>query len=547
MASVLETFYLLFSSNSDEMKKGADDAKKSSDDLEDSLKKTDQQSQQTGQGFLQLARVAVGAIASIAAVGKVATSTLEAARYAEDLRLASDAIGENIEDVDAWGRAIYRFGGTSQGMQATLASLNASIRETAFTGEGSLTPVLNRLGLSLRDLEGNIKGPLQLLPEIADAFEGLSRAESNYLGGQLGLDQATIVMLQQGRTEVERLIGAQRELGVVTAEDAEAARLFRIQVAETSDVFLTLRQRLATAVLPSMTAVIGLVGTLGTLIQENQPLVEGLFIGVAGIVSAIYLPAMLKAAAATLAATWPILAIIGIVAALAAAFALVYDEIVNFAKGNDSLLGEAVKRWPLLGYAIMGAAGTLRQLLSIARTVFGFFADLIRDPVAALDNLYSAIDRGLSGLLRMVPIVGTALAQLYDYFVENFGGIGAVIDAVVQALSFIEDKLSPTKALGRLADLVNAPVSDEAGGNEDLLRKAQASLNLAASAPISAQTSTSIFNSTNRVSRPLSLSIDQLTIATQATDADGIGAAISASLTEQLQQAIYNFDDGVDA
>lgn len=544
--SVLETFYLLFSSNSDEMKKGADDAKKSSDNLEESLSNTDAQSRQTGQGFLQLARRAAGALVSIAAVSKLATSTLDAARYAEDLRLASDAIGENIEDLDAWGRAVGRFGGTAQGMQATLTGLNNAIRETAFTGEGALTPVLNRLGLNLRDLEGEIKGPLQLLPEIAEAFESLDRAESNYLGAQLGLDRATISMLQQGRGEVERLIGAQRELGVITAEDAEAARLFRLQVAQTSDVFLSLRQRMATALLPSITAAVAGIGSIGAAVEQNQPLIEGLLIGVAGIVTAIYLPAMVKAAAATLAATWPILAIIGIVAALAAAFALVYDEVVNFARGNDSLIGEAVKRWPLLGYAIIGVANTLRQLLAIGRTVFTFLAELIRNPEAALDGLFESVDRGLVALLRMVPIIGGALSQLYAYFVENFGGIGAFIDRIAEAISFLEEKISPTKTLGKLADLVNSPLND-GGDNQDILRKARESLNLAATSPISAQTSTSIFNSSVRTSRPLSLNIDQLTISTRATDANGIGAAISASLTEQLQQAIYNFDDGVDA
>ena len=54
---------------------------------------------------------------------------------------------------------------------------------------------------------------------------------------------------------------------------------------------------------------------------------------------------MLAAAAATLAATWPIWPLLRS-SLLAAAFALVYDDIMNFIDGNDSMIGRILDKYP---------------------------------------------------------------------------------------------------------------------------------------------------------------------------------------------------------
>jgi len=366
MSSVLETFYLIFSSNADEVDEGSKQAKKSADELEDSLKDTDLQTKSVGKSFLSLATAAAAALASLGAGAAVVTAALDAAAFAEDLRLSSMAIDENIEDIQAWGEATRQFGGDVTSLQNTLTGLNNNIRETAFTGEGSLSPVLRRLGVNIRDLSGNIKTPLELLPDLADAFARLSSAEALHLGTQLGLDQPTILLLQKGHGEVERLVNSERAFGIVTKENAEASRKFTEQMRDTADIFTHIKQRLAFDTLPAMTWFYEKLELVGEFINENGTLVQGFFIAVAGAVTAFYLPAMLRAAAATLAATWPILAIIAIVAALAAEFALLYDEVVNFINGQDSLIGEAIKKWPMLGNAI-------KFVIELAAKFFSFF------------------------------------------------------------------------------------------------------------------------------------------------------------------------------
>ena len=47
---------------------------------------------------------------------------------------------------------------------------------------------------------------LKTLPQLADAFKRLGNFRSQYYGKLFGLDEATILLLQQGRREVEAII-----------------------------------------------------------------------------------------------------------------------------------------------------------------------------------------------------------------------------------------------------------------------------------------------------------------------------------------------------
>lgn len=542
--SVLETFFIMFASNADEVDEANDKARKSTDDLEESLDDSKKASDNAGKSFLRMSKSAVGALSSILALAGVAFSVTSGSKYAEDLRLSSLAIGENIGEIEAWGKATREFGGDSASFQSVLKGLNNSIRETAFTGEGTLSPVLRRLGLNLRDLEGNIKTPLQLLPEIAKAFEGMDPAESLHLGGMLGLDDATIMLLQKGRSEVDLLIRKQKEFGVLNERDAEIAKQFNYRLNEFSNIIVSIRQRITTAVLPAMTSFLDRFKQIGSFIENNGPLVEGFFLAVAGVVGAIYIPMMIKAAAATLAATWPILLIIGIIAALAAAFALAYDEVVNFANGGNSLIGEAVKRWPLLGVSIDIITGSIRTLLGVFSGLSSFISSAMDDPIGASKKFFEGWADGVRQIIESVPLIGGSLLKIFDFFMNIFSSIAEVIGFVIGMISDATQKASSLFPSFNLFDAVNSPFKDSSGGI-GILDKARSMIGMASSTPLASQTSNSVVNSFDRRATSNVVLDGDIVIQTQATDAEGISSAIGSSLTEQLRQAMYNFDDGV--
>lgn len=520
--SLLEEFFILFTSNADEVKDGAEEAESVTEGLKEKLEETSDQSKKTGQDFTGLVKEAKKAFSSILALGGAATVLFFGARYSEELRMSSLAIGENVGEIEAWGRATQAFGGNAGTMQATLKSLSNSIRETAFTGEGSLSPTLRRLGLNLRDLEGNIKTPLQLLPEIADAFQGLDSAESMHLGEKLGLDQSTILLLQQGRREVELMLDKQRKLGVLTAKDTEVSKKFTAQLADSGTAIIALRQKLVTAALPALTWLFEKLQDLTEFMIKNKDMVTGFFVGASIAITAYYLPAMIRAAAATFAATWPILLLAGLVVGLIATFALLYDEIMAFSRGSDSVIGEAVKRWPFLGDIIDGL-------------VWGF--KTLGEGIKVLSGVSSYLFEGMAMAAgSMLDILGTGITVLMD-------GINGLWSLVKTVFSFIGDTLAKIsggiqKATRGLMGMDDVAIDINKGAN---------SINFASSTPIASQSSRSIINRQSRSERNNTVTLGDVIVQTQATDAKGISQAIGVSLAEQMSQAIYNFDDGVEA
>lgn len=520
MASVLETFYFLFKSNADDVDKGNEKAKQSSDQLEDAIERTGDTTKETSKSIVGMASALGHAVGGLLAFSVIQAQIRDSIALTEELRLTGMAISENVGDIDAWGRASRRFGGDAQTLQATLKNLNNNIREAAFTGEGSMSPALRRLGLNLRTANGDIKTTLQLLPEIATAFERITAPEAMFLGEQLGLDQATILLLKSGKANLDQLIESQKRFGVVTQQDALITKKLKDQMADTSNVFLSLRQRLAMAATPALIIFFEKLETIGEWLVDNRSLVEGFFIGAAAAITAYLLPAVVRLAAATLAATWPILAIGAVIAGVAAGFAILYDEITAFSNGQDSLIGEAVKKWPILGGIIKIIVNEIKDLI----TAISFLSELA---------VYALTD----------PL------KIFELFGRHIENVEARVNSLKNTLLAMFNVLKSFPLMSSLAGLlqgkslfeVSAEQSPSTAGSLD---DAKTAISMAASNPIASQTSNSVISSA--LSRgDNSVAIENVNIQTQATDADGISSAIGTSLTDNLRSLLFNFDDGV--
>ena len=343
MASVLETFFILFEADATDVKKGADEAKKATKDLERELSATDTAANKVGGSFLSLSKSAAGALGALAGAFVAGSQFFAAVDYADKLDETSGALDASVEDLDAWGGAVKLAGGDAQTFYGTLENLAAGMAQVDTLGKSRMLPFFKELGVSMLDAEGKTRPVLDLLPELAGAFEGLSKQQALGMGKKLGLDAGTIMLLQQGRRAVEDQIRRQKEQGVVTAQQAETAAKFNDQIDYTARAFRSLYVAIGSAILPGLTSFLRGLESGVNWVRKNSDFVTGFFIAVGGVVAALYVPSMLSAAAATLAATWPIIAIIAAVTAFGLVLAAVYDDIVNFMQGNDSLLGSFVK------------------------------------------------------------------------------------------------------------------------------------------------------------------------------------------------------------
>ena len=328
--NIIESFYILFKGDTSDLKKGATEAKKTTDDLDKTIRATTQDTEKSGKAFVQLIRAAAGFIGVGVAAHKVLAGIAGANDYALKLGDASRALGVNAADLDAWGNAVKRNGGTVEGFQQSLRGL------------------AQHFGTSS-------KVALAALPKLADAFHRLGSFRSLQYGKMLGLDEATILLLQQGRREVEDVVRRQKELGTVTQVNIEDAQKYRQAQVSLDTAFRTLYLTLAHEVIPIFTEGYKKITPLLEYLVKHKDLVIGAFIGI-GAAAVVLAAPFVVANAAVITLSAGIVALIGL-------FALLFEDFKYYNENKPSLIGETIK-------AGRGATSVLG-----AKSPFGLFGE----------------------------------------------------------------------------------------------------------------------------------------------------------------------------
>lgn len=334
--SILETFYILFKGDNTDVKKAAKESEKSVDDLgnkiESTFKKVDKTTARVNQSFYDLAKSALAFVGATTAAYTILHKSIEASNFAGELGNTAKALGVNVSALDAWGQAVQRTGGTAEGFQSSLRSLAQHFGVSA--------------GVALKTL-----------PQLADAFKRLGNFRSQYYGKALGLDEATILLLQQGRREVEAIIARQKELGVVTQKDVEISNKFKIANLELSLAFRSLYLVVAQDIIPVFTKAYHAILPFIDYLKAHKDLVIGALIGI-GIAAAIIAGAFVVANAALFATIAAITILIGL-------FAGAYEDIKAYIQGNSSLTGDLLKRWT-------NVKNLFSDILEIMKKMFSF-------------------------------------------------------------------------------------------------------------------------------------------------------------------------------
>lgn len=471
--ALLDTFLILFEADTSKMNQGLNKAEQSTDDLVKSMKEADRQADATAKGIENIARKVVAWVAAQQAIQQVFK------RQDEILAInnTAEALGMATEDVDAFGRAAERLGGDAQGARDSLTDMAESMGEAMADVESGRAKTFAALGISLKDANGQAKNASQGMLELASAVEGMPRGEAVFRIKELGItDNRTVEMILKGRRALEDMIRTQKENSKVTQEARDQAAAFQDAMNATKMVVSGAADGFYQAILPALTAFVTWVGKAASWATENKDVVVGFFGAVAGIITLMYLPAMVSAAVATIAATWPLILMGAAIAGLAALFALAYDDVMNFIDGNDSLIG------------------------------------------------------------RVIPAAIAAFKALGDFVMGIWNGITAAWDAfVAKVMSGVDKVRNAGKAVAGFFGF-----GDDGGG----VAAGAAAVSTAAGAPTNATSSAAISNSVGGKSET-NVSIGEVKVQTQATDAQGISKDIGGSLNGQLKSLQTSAATGV--
>jgi hypothetical protein len=374
MPSLLESFYFVFDADTKGVKKGLNEGEKAADTLEAKLQGLDKTANKIGVAFVDLAKKAGAAVAAMVALGAVKKLVTDTADHTFELKQQAQALAVSTEYLSGYQNAIRAAGGSAEAATATLASFQTKLVDLARMpgGANPFSMMLKSFGLNNADLKAGVTDPVSVLSKLSERFSKLSPIQQQFVGRTFGIDQGTITLMAQGRRAFDEHIDRMKRLGVVTQQQAESAAEFKYQQAELGILFETVARELTSALLPPLTWFLRKITDIVEFLRDHKNFTIAFFVGLGVAVSTVVVPAFISAAAAVWAFLAPILAGPVAIAAIVAAIALLWDDVQAFMNGENSLIGEAAKKWPAFG-------DTVRSVVRLIGDELKWLNDLIVD------------------------------------------------------------------------------------------------------------------------------------------------------------------------
>lgn len=380
--TIIDTLITVFKADSKDLKKAYKDADEGAKKTTESMTGAEKASEALASEFSHLVTRAVEAGAALFAVHHVMEEIISGAEAALSLKKLSDATGDSMENLTAWGHAAVEAGGSVSEFQQSAKGLAKGIEDLAINGDGQLLPFMNYLGVSFLDGSHKARDLNSVLLDLSDRFEHMDKRKAISLGEQMGLDQGTIALLQKGRVAVEEILRRKKDLGSLDKQNAEAAIEYNVAIDETKARFEHIYMAIGNLVLPALSKLMDGFGAVVDFLKEHGDFTEAIFIGIGTAIMVSVVPALWAMAAALLAnpLTW---FVAGVVAAIAA-IALLYDDIENFLAGNESVIGHMIEGWKKFEDTV---AGIFDDLGAAIQDFVDTYLPFINDILGGIDKI----------------------------------------------------------------------------------------------------------------------------------------------------------------
>lgn len=424
---------------------------------------------------------AKGLVAIVGAAAAAATAifafTKQIAEANDELGKFAQRIGVDIEALQELGFVAELNGGSIDSMNASLANLSRVASEAA-RGMGPGVEVFGMLGISVTDATGRLKQADDLLLDVADAISRLgSQAERLEFAQKLGIGEDLLLAIQQGSEAIKQQRKEARELGfVIDVDAAQAAADFQDELLRLNRIILGVSNAIGTKLMkqiePMIEQFVEWFKANKAILQQNLTrFLDSLIKGIRGIFNAVMRVVSMVNSLVQAMGGWKaaIVAVTGVLIAMnasalllpvlavaaGAAILLILEDIITFAKGGDSALGQLTEKFPVLESLIWGLLDLLAMIRDGWLLIFSDGAEAfegmvlwiqaMRKEFALLDfvlskisKLFSTIaegwglifsvgDQALEGFIMMIKDIGTAIQT---FIIDKFTALTNLINKI---------------------------------------------------------------------------------------------------------------------
>lgn len=457
-------------------------------------------------------------------IGGVAFIKSQFAEFTEaalEVDTASKTLGMDIKEFQGWQNAAEKVGLETRDLVQLFGDVSDRMYDAVLHDSGPFKDAVDDIGISLKGVKEGATSSADILLQFARAVEKMPKDKAHGLLTQYSFDPESIKLIMMGEKELEKLIKTGKEKVRFDKQDIENAKKQKEAQQRLNDAWEAISALFASTVSPAITFLTNLLGDLLGWVKENKQFVIVFFTALAGVITALMLPALTAMATAAWAAIAPFTPLIAAIGAIA----LVVDDLITYINGGESALSGL---WAMFGTGDeIGAR--FKAIWEGIKTILGGVWDALSGVAKLFNSILTLDGKGVIEALKVI-----------------WGGISKINDVLVEMLNWVAQKLY---------NLLPDWIKDWLGGDESSRpeeTKAEAAPGGVADSMRVGDVRPSILPPQVRAgdARPGSVSnvnnsrqmtsttnVGEVKVYTQATDAEGMAEGVVPALRNQTAQA----------
>lgn len=274
--AIIDQLMITLGMDTSGVKKGTADAKRAVKDVDADVQRTTRTVRDFGRAgsdaFVSVNKSAAAFLATLGGTVAIKNFIRDTTESTASLGRFSQNIGSSVSTVSAWGQAAEVAGGSANGLQNTLAMLSRAQTEVALTGNSASLPYFAALGISLSNINGKARPTTDILLDLSKAFQGMDRTMAFNFGQMLGIDEGTMNLLLRGPQAVKQMVEERRRSTAVTEAEAQKAQALNEQWVKVKQQFQDIGRELTITLSP---ALIDLARSFADLAKQAGPPLAG--------------------------------------------------------------------------------------------------------------------------------------------------------------------------------------------------------------------------------------------------------------------------------